>query len=162
MTYGYIYKIAFPNGKNYIGLTTTSLQQRKKEHQQNAKNKNNIRSLYNALRKHKMEDTFELIEIDSADTQEELCKKEIDYIQQYDSYFKNGKGYNMTYGGEGTFGYEYTTEDREKMSEAKKKHYENPEAREKQSEAQKKHYEKPEARKKISEAKKKHYENHET
>ena len=28
--YGYIYKIDFPNDKVYIGLTTTSLKQRKK------------------------------------------------------------------------------------------------------------------------------------
>ena len=130
MSYGCIYKIAFPNGKIYIGLTTTSLQQRKKEHQMCAKsNKDYI--LYKALRKHKMEDTFELIEIDSADTREELCNKESYYIQQYDSYYKNGKGYNMTYGGEGTFGYEFTTEDRQKMSEAQKKRFENPEARQK-------------------------------
>ncbi len=27
MNFGYIYKIVFPNGKNYIGLTTTSLDQ---------------------------------------------------------------------------------------------------------------------------------------
>ena len=26
MTYGYIYKISFPNNKIYIGLTTTSIQ----------------------------------------------------------------------------------------------------------------------------------------
>ena len=156
MTYGYIYKIAFPNGKNYIGLTTTSLKRRKKEHKSSAKRGNN-NVLYKALRKHKMEDTFELIEIDSADTQEELCKKEIYYIQQYDSYFKNGKGYNMTYGGEGTFGYEFTTEDRQKMSEVMKKHYENPEARKKMSEAKKKHCENPEARKKMSEVMKKYY-----
>jgi hypothetical protein len=25
MTFGYIYKIQFPNGKHYIGLTTTAL-----------------------------------------------------------------------------------------------------------------------------------------
>ena len=32
MPYGYIYKISFPNNKIYIGLTTTSIEQRHKEH----------------------------------------------------------------------------------------------------------------------------------
>ena len=100
--------------------------------------------------------TFELIEIDSADTREELCNKESYYIQQYDSYYKNGKGYNMTYGGEGTFGYEFTTEDRQKMSEAQKKRFENPEARQKKSEAMKKRYEDPNERENLSEVMKKH------
>ena len=27
-TFGYIYKIQFPNGKNYIGLTTRTIEQR--------------------------------------------------------------------------------------------------------------------------------------
>ena len=75
MSYGFIYKIQFSNGKKYIGLTTTSLEQRKKEHKFCAK-KGDKRCLYNALRKYDMVDTFELIEIDCADTEEELCEKE--------------------------------------------------------------------------------------
>ena len=31
--FGSIYKIEFPNGKHYIGITTTSLEQRAKEHE---------------------------------------------------------------------------------------------------------------------------------
>ena len=150
MTIGYIYKIDFPNGKIYIGLTTTSLQKRKNTHKSCAKN-GSSHILYKALRKYNMVDTFKLIKIDSADTQEELCNKEMGYIQQYDSYYKNGKGYNMTLGGEGVFGYEHTTEDRQKMSDAQKKYYQdNPEARQKNSDAQKKYYQdNPEARQKI-------------
>ena len=83
MSSGYIYKIQFPNGKHYIGITTTSLEQRTKEHKCCAKNINNTKCLYNALRSHDMVDTFELIEIDTADTLEELCEKEIVYIQIY-------------------------------------------------------------------------------
>ena len=59
MTYGSIYKIEFSNGKHYIGLTTTSLDQRKNEHKKSAKN-GDTRCLYNALRKYNMVDTFEL------------------------------------------------------------------------------------------------------
>ena len=72
MSYGFIYKIEFPNGKHYIGLTTTSLEQRKSKHKSSARNKNNSNLLYNALRKYDMVDTFELIEIDKANTLEEL------------------------------------------------------------------------------------------
>ena len=129
--YGYIYKIEFPNGKVYIGLTTTSLKRRKSGHRNCAKG-NDTRILYNALRRYTMEDTFELIEIDTADTEEELCRKEIMYISKYNS-FDIKYGYNMTYGGEGTNGYVLTEKQREKNSESKKKYYrETPGARGKQ------------------------------
>ena len=87
-----------------------------------------------------MEDTFELIKIDSAETLEELYEKEIYYINQYDSnYFVNKNGYNMSFGGEGNHGYNFTEEDKQKMSESRKKYFkDNPEGRKKGSEAQKK------------------------
>ena len=175
MTFGFIYKIVFPNGKHYIGLTSTSLEQRTKEHKKNAKN-GDVYCIYNAIRKYEMVDTLELIEIDTADTIEELCAKEIKYIIDYNSYYINGYGYNMTLGGEGTNGYVYTEENKQKMSEARqkyfeenpdagkqhsermKKNYEDPAARQKNSEAQKKRFKNPEARKQLSEAQKKYYE----
>jgi predicted GIY-YIG superfamily endonuclease len=88
MPFGYIYKIVFPNGKHYIGLTTTSLEQRTKEHKYCAKS-GNTKWLYNALRKYNMVETFELIEIDKSDTLKELCEKEIEYILEYNSYYIN-------------------------------------------------------------------------
>jgi group I intron endonuclease len=158
MPYGYIYKIQFSNGKHYIGLTTTSLERRKIEHKYHAK-RGDKQYLYNAIRKYEMIDTFELIEIDMADTLEELCEKEIGYIQEYNSYYLNEKGYNMTFGGEGPNGYVYTEDVKQKMSEAKKKHFEKPDAREKQSERTKNYYKKnPEAGKEHCEALKKYYE----
>ena len=157
MPYGSIYKIPFPNGKHYIGLTT-SVEERKKKHIYYAKN-GDTRYVYNALRKYDMVDTFELIEIDTAETLEELCEKEIRYIQMYNSFDKE-YGYNMTLGGEGTSGYVFTEEDKQKMSESQKKyHEENPEARQTQSEALKKyHEENPEARTEMSERMKKYHE----
>jgi predicted GIY-YIG superfamily endonuclease len=129
MTYGYIYKIQFPNGKHYIGQTICSLEKRKREHKSAAKSGlTNV--LYNALRKYEMVDTFELIEIDKADTSEELSKKEILYIQEYNSYYMDGNGYNMTFGGEGANGYVYTENDKLRFSEAQKKRFENPEEKE--------------------------------
>ena len=146
-----IYKIEFPNGKHYIGLTTTSLKRRQREHKICAKNENKKCLLYKALRKYNMVDSFELIEIDKADTLEELCEKEIEYILMYNSHYIDGYGYNMTYGGEGTSGYVFTEEDRKKNSERLKKYYENLEAIQKNSETVKKYYqENPEASQKMS------------
>jgi hypothetical protein len=159
MTGGYIYKIPFPNGKNYIGLTTTSLEQRQKGHTYCVKN-GDVRCLYNALRKYEMVDTFELVEIDTADTLEELCEKEIGYIIEYNSYYMNKNGYNMTYGGEGFNGYVHTEEDNLKNSERMKKYFENPETRQKHSEITKKYFEDhPDAGKEHGERLKKYFEN---
>ena len=157
MTFGSIYKIQFPNGKHYIGLTTTSLEQRTKEHNSCAKN-GDTKCLYNALRKYNMVDSFELTEIDTADTLEELCEKEILYIQEYNSYYMDRNGYNMTFGGEGTNGYVYTEEDRQRNSKAQKKRFENPEERENLIISQKKYWEKPESIKKHCERMKKRFE----
>ena len=68
MPCGSIYKIKFPNGKHYIGLTTTSLEQRTKEHKKSAKNGDSQYIIYKAIRKYEMVDTLELIEIDTAST----------------------------------------------------------------------------------------------
>ena len=153
MTCGYIYKIQFPNGKHYIGQTI-SLEQRQYQHRWHAKN-GDTKYLYNALRKYEMTDTFELIEIDTADTKEELCEKEIQYIQEYNSYYLNENGYNMTFGGEGFNGYVFTEEDKQKLSEAGKKQFESPESRREQSERLKKYNESQEERQKKSERMKK-------
>lgn len=140
MPFGCIYKIQFPNGKNYIGLTTTSLEQRRQEHKYCAK-RGNTNILYKALRKYDMVNTFKLIEIDTADTLKELCEMEIGYIIKYNSYYENSNGYNMTYGGEGTNGYIFTDEDKKKQSDKRKKYFQDPKARQCVSVKNKKYYE---------------------
>jgi hypothetical protein len=158
MSYGYIYKIPFPNGKCYIGLTTRTLEDRRKEHRRCAK-ANDTKLLYKALIKYDMIDTFQMTVIDTAETLQELCEKEIAHIEMHNSHYISGNGYNMTDGGEGTTGYEYTEEDKEKMSEAQKKYFEDPEARQKLSEIHKKRFkDNPEARQKCSETTKKYFE----
>ena len=157
---GYIYKIVFPNGKHYIGLTTRPLKYRYQQHKNCAKDITNTQVLYNALRKYDMVDMFELVEVDTAETVDELCEKEIEYIQIYNSYYNNEHGYNMTLGGEGCNGYVFTDEDKQKMSERGKQRFiDNPEERQKCSESQKKyHADNPEARIQHGEKLKKHYE----
>ena len=118
---GIIYKIPFPNGKHYIGITRTSLKQRKKEHQYRTKKGKTKTYLYNALRKYEMGYTLELIEIDTANTLEELLKKEVEYIIVYNSFYKDKNGYNMTRGGDGCKDYEYTTEQKENCKKIQQK-----------------------------------------
>ena len=176
MSVGSIYKIEFPNGKHYIGLTTTSLEKRKIQHKCNA-NIGETTCLYNALRKYDIVNTFELIEIDTADTLEKLYEKEIEYIKTYNSHYIDGNGYNMTYGGDGNHGYIFTEEIKEQMSNNRKKYCENnlewgkehgekmkqyyvnnPEAREQMSKIKKQQYiDNPEAREQMSKIKKQHY-----
>ena len=160
MTFGSIYKIQFPNGKYYIGLTTTSLEQRRQQHKYCVK-RGETQCLYNALRKYEMVDTFELIEIDTTDSLEELCEMEIRYIIEYNSYYMNGNGYNMTHGGEGINGYVFTEEDKQRASEKTKKQFENPETRELMSKIKKKYYQNnPESIQHMRETTKKYYETH--
>ena len=158
MAYGYIYKISFPNGKCYIGFTTRTIKERWVEHNKHAK-AGNTRRLYNALRKYNMVDTFQMIVIDTAETEKELCEKEIAHIEIHNSHYKRGYGYNMTDGGDGIRGYFDDPEARQKQSEILKKYFEDPEARQKLSEAKKKYFkDNPEAIRKYSEAQKKRYE----
>jgi group I intron endonuclease len=153
MPYGFIYKIEFPNGKHYIGLTD-SLERRKKEHNNSTK-KGDTKLVYNALRKYNMIDAFELIEIDTADTLVELCEKEKKYIKDYNSHYIDGYGYNMTYGGEGTNGYIFTEQDKQKMSESQQKRFKNPEQRQMLHDQSKNYWnDNEEARKHMSELKK--------
>ena len=160
MPFGYIYKIVFPHGKHYIGLTSRSLEQRQREHKCCAQN-GDTNCLYNALRSHDMVDTFELIEIDTADTPDELCEKEIGHILEYNSYYMDGNGYNMTYGGEGFNGYVFTEDDKQKMSEGQIKRFEVLGAKEEHCEILTEYFAKhPETREKMSELKNEYYEKH--
>lgn len=155
MPYGFIYKIEFPNGKHYIGLTSRSLEERKKEHRYNANN-GDTTYIYNALRKHKMKDNLELVEIDTADNKEELDEKEIGYILSYNS-FDREYGYNGTIGGDGTSGYSFTEEQRKNVSKSQLHRFENPDAREQCSKSQTKRFENPEEREKSREIRKQYH-----
>ena len=157
----FIYKIVFPNGKHYIGLSTRTLDERKKEHRKSASVDKPNKIVHKALNKFNMMDTFELILIDdSAKSIDELYEKEIFYIQKYDSYYKNKKGYNMTLGGEGNHGYVFTKAHRKKISQRAIEQFSKPEAREQMSQIKIEHYQNnPEARKVHREKMKEYYKN---
>lgn len=88
-----VYKITNNfNNKVYIGITTKTIVERMKNH----KNSKDGTKLHNAIKKHGWEN-FKYEIIYEAKNKEELCLKEIENIELYDSY-KNG--YNSTTGGE--------------------------------------------------------------
>ena len=60
------------------------------------------------------EENFTLEIIDFAETYEELKEREKYWIKQYDS-MNREKGYNLTEGGDGTFGRLHSEETKEKM-----------------------------------------------
>tara|TARA_B100000424_G_scaffold187099_1_gene145357 strand:+ start:4142 stop:5440 length:1299 start_codon:yes stop_codon:yes gene_type:complete len=164
MIYGHIYKITFPNGKYYIGLTSRTLEKRWNQHNwcaKSTKKKHKKNLLYNAIRKYNMIDNFQMEEIDRAESKEELCKKEITLISMYNTHYIDGDGYNMTYGGDGFNGYIFTETDKQKMSNSRKEYYKNtPGALEKNREIKIKYYEdNPEEKKRFGERMKKLWEN---
>tara|TARA_B100001027_G_scaffold60827_1_gene41065 strand:+ start:1807 stop:2709 length:903 start_codon:yes stop_codon:yes gene_type:complete len=148
----FIYKIVFPKGKHYIGCSE-NLDERKKTHRKDTRVDKPKKIVHKALKKFNMMDTFQLIVIDTANSKQEMFEKEKFYIQQYNSYYKNKKGYNNTLGGEGNHGYVFTKADRKKMSQRQKEYYQNnPEAGKVRGEKMKEHYKNnPEQRQKARE-----------
>lgn len=126
--YGQIYKITNNiNNKLYVGQTTKNLEERLREHFQNADNLKNF-TLSNAIRKYG-KDNFSIDQIDTADTKDDLNKKEIYWINYYKSFDIN-YGYNMTLGGDGGNTYMNRSEDqmsitRKKISQKAKMHNSN-------------------------------------
>ena len=94
---GYIYKITNKiNDKVYIGLTTTSIEQRWKGHINESKKCD--RHLYASMRKYGIEN-FVIEKIDETDDFKKLGELERYYITLYKSTDDNF-GYNNTFGGE--------------------------------------------------------------
>ncbi|WP_159950913.1 NUMOD1 domain-containing DNA-binding protein [Polaribacter septentrionalilitoris] len=93
---GLIYKVVNKEKKKvYIGLTTKSIEERKKDHIKKSKKGKNY-SFQNAIATYGL-DAFKWEQIDEATTIDELAKKEKEYIIKYNS---KEVGYNMSGGGE--------------------------------------------------------------
>lgn len=106
-------------GKKYIGVTKGDINRRFKQHKQISKNPNSPNHCYihGAMLKHGLEN-FIIYKIDEANTKEELFEKEKNWIKKLDTKFN---GYNETDGGEGTFGWKPTEQQRKENSERIKK-----------------------------------------
>ena len=97
----FIYKIEnIINNKCYIGWTSKSVDFRWNEHKSDAIKIRDNRKFYNAIRKYGI-DSWNVTTLCEVDSKEIALKKEIEYIQQYDSYHN---GYNSTLGGDGNNG----------------------------------------------------------
>lgn len=101
--YGIIYSITNKeNGKQYVGQTKWLLRKRWDAHVRAANHKSSPKHYLfsNAIRKYGR-DAFLLEQIDTADTLEELNRKEMEWIAKLGTF---GNGYNMTEGGGGVVG----------------------------------------------------------
>ena len=108
-----IYKHTSPSGKSYIGLTS-SYSTRSKGHRKDAE-KGNKKPFYCAIRKYGWNEfTHEILKEEL--TLEEANFYEQFYIEQFNSHHPNG--YNLTKGGEGTKGYVYSAEDKQRISDS--------------------------------------------
>jgi group I intron endonuclease len=136
---GIVYKATSPSGKVYIGITITSVKERKRLHIKEANN-GSLFPFHAAIRKYGSHNILWEV-IDTATTWESLCELEIEFIEKYNS--KN-KGYNMTLGGEGTYGLKHNDEWCAANSRRRKSYFTNPDNRRNQSIANKKaHAENP-------------------
>ena len=88
------------NGKVYIGYTQKSLDKRVIEHKSNSK-KGSHYLLHKAIQKYGVDAFYWEIIFESKDKNYLLKEMESFFIKEYNSYFENNCGYNMTYGGQG-------------------------------------------------------------
>lgn len=92
-----IYKINFPNGKIYIGLSN-DIKRRMFEHNSPSENST---PCDNAINKYGRVLEVEILE--RVENTEDLCEREIYWIDYYQSYDRD-IGYNLTKGGMASFG----------------------------------------------------------
>ena len=139
---GYIYRANnIHNGKNYLGKTGKTIEERWSEHLEDGRALKRVREanpdkkiygthLDNALAKYGP-DAFIVTQEDVAFSEAELNKKERHYVKEYDS-MNPDRGYNMTEGGEGG---RPRPEVIEKMTKVNQEIARNPETLEKMSKA---------------------------
>lgn len=104
---GFIYKITNKiNQKIYIGKTQETVEKRFKEHcRESCGGSTSHRPIHYALRCYGF-DNFEVETLEEVDNSI-IDQREQYWIQFYQSYIKNGSGYNATLGGDGTLKYNY-------------------------------------------------------
>ena len=111
-----IYKATTPNGKVYIGQTTTPIKGRMRRHLYDAIVRQHPYMFSNAIRKYRENITWEVKELCK---KENLDEREIHWIAHYDSNNPQ-KGYNSTKGGLGWNGREHSQETKDNISKANK------------------------------------------
>jgi hypothetical protein len=144
------------NGRPYIGFDS-SWPNRQKEHLRQAfqpKSSSYSTAFHKAIRESKPESFVWEVLYTSDDLEHTLNVMESRFIQEHNSHHLYGHGYNMTLGGNGSV--IHSLIEIEKMCEAQKRRYTDPEQRRLTGEAIKKSYT-PELIKKRSQGTKKSY-----
>jgi group I intron endonuclease len=117
--YFYCYKITcILNGKGYIGIASNGAKRRFNQHKHDAKKGANT-PLHAAIRKYSAEN-FDIEVIARVTSWEEICQIEREMILAHNTLTQNGKGYNISTGGEGPFGVKRSKETRKKLSKITK------------------------------------------
>lgn len=103
---GYIYCITnLINGKQYVGKTTSTIEERFKEHcRDSRKERCNKRPLYDAMNKYGIEN-FKIEELEQVDDPTLLSNKEKYWIKELNTW--GHTGYNASKGGDGKVLYDY-------------------------------------------------------
>ena len=91
-----LYKLDFPNGKSYIGITSSTAKRRFRSHCQPAHRKNPVQFAIHKYGKQNVKLTV----LSSFDNWELLCLAEQEAIEKYKTTV-DGNGYNVTLGGDG-------------------------------------------------------------
>lgn len=134
-----VYKITNKiTGKVYIGITNQGAGARYRHHWYEARI-GEPAPIHRSMAKYG-EENFTLEIIDFADTYEELKEKEKYWIKQYDSVNRD-KGYNLTEGGDGTFGRMHSEETKNKIRQKAVGRKASEETKKKMSDSQKKYKE---------------------
>jgi group I intron endonuclease len=124
------------NQKRYIGLTTQRLRKRITGHFLDAlRPRQQSRLIVKAINKYGR-DAFTWELVGTATALEELYAMEQQAIQDYNTFYRDGHGYNMTRGGEGAGGYRHTADARAAMSRQRKGKYRSPKASQRAADAQ--------------------------
>jgi group I intron endonuclease len=105
------------NGKMYVGMTAATLKVRWRRHQKEARNGRNT-YFCNAIRKYGAL-SFRPEVLLTCESRKDAANSEKFYIRFFDLRDPN-KGYNLTEGGEGTWGWKHSEEAKRKMRQAKK------------------------------------------
>lgn len=145
---GIVYKLTFPSGKSYIGVTTETLERRVKRHISYARAGKRY-AISSAIRKYG-EKSFSSEEIARSDDKSILLTMEVQEIIRHNTQIPYG--YNMTGGGEGSNNYSPSVETRVAIAKALKGRKLSEMHRRAISSAQAGKTIPPETRKKMSEA----------
>jgi group I intron endonuclease len=112
---GALYRLDFPNGKSYVGITSGTAESRFRDHVRDAKHKPSGWAVHRAIRKYGA-DAVKVVTLAIADSWEYLQLIEKNAIRVFGTF--GTKGYNMTAGGDGFLGGRHTPESKAKIAEA--------------------------------------------